>query len=292
MYCFVAALNWGLGHATRCVPVINRLLDDGQNVVIGSDGIALDYLRNYFPQLKTIQLPALNIRYSAGKSQTATLMLQLPEIFKWIRQDRKALQQILQHEHFDLIISDNRFGLAAPRAVYITHQLHIRLPQPFRWLEPIAEMWHRKIIEQYTECWIPDYEDYPGLAGELSHPHRLPHNSRYIGPLSRFQPPLTRPDTDNSILAIISGPEPQRSIFEQEIKEHYDKVIIANGQPPFITDMELTEYMLKARQVVSRSGYSSIMDYDILGILDKAVMIPTPGQPEQEYLATLHKSKQ
>ena len=289
MKCLIAPLNWGLGHATRCIPLIRQFIADGHEVVIGSDGEALEYLQNYFSDLRSIELPPLDIHYSAKATQVGVLVRQLPHIIKWMRCDRRAIATIQQTERFDLVISDNRFGLIAPNAVYITHQLHIILPHSWRWLEPLAEWWHRRIINRYAECWIPDDKSYPGLAGDLSHPKTMPRNAKYIGALSRFCKPYTYPATDGSTLAIISGPEPQRSLFEQEIVKQYKDAIIVNGKPPYISDKLLEEYILKAERIVSRSGYTSIMDYATLGVLNKVVMTPTPGQSEQEYLATLHK---
>lgn len=294
MKIFVAPLNWGLGHASRCIPLINKYLADGHEVVIGSDGEAATFLRNYFPQLRFIYLPELHLHYSGGKSQIITLLKQLPHFLHWLRQDKKIIQTIQDKERFDIIISDNRFCLAVSDtySVYITHQLHIFLPRNIAWLEPFAERWHRRIIGQYRECWVPDYAEYPGLAGKLSHPTLIPKNVKFIGPLSRFSgvQMQTIPET-NSIetLAIISGLEPQRSLFEQEIKKSYsNNLLIINGKPPYPTDEQLAQYMQKAQQIISRSGYSSIMDYAALGVLNKVKMIPTPGQTEQEYLAELH----
>ncbi len=305
MKIFIAPLNWGLGHATRCIPVIRNYVSQGHEVVIGSDGLSLDYIKSYFPTLRVIELPNLNLSYSAGSSQVWALLKQLPHFIRWKKRDKKAIRQIQQHEHFDIIISDNRFWLYTPNthSVYITHQLHIRLPRGWHWLEFAAEYWHRGIIGHYDECWIPDYVEFPSMGGILSHPAVMPRNAVYIGPLSRFEQTGTTVDTrvrrqslDGKIveqkaarIAILSGLEPQRSIFEQQLRKQYgDSILIINGKPPFPPDSLLTEYMLHAEEIISRSGYSSIMDYTALGVLDKVKMVATPGQPEQEYLAELH----
>ncbi len=274
-------------------------MQQGHEVVIGGDGWALDYLTNYFPSLRYVILPSLHLHYSEKTTQVWTLFKQLPHFLYWYIQDSKAIRQLQDVEHFDMIISDNRFNLInrhrTYHAVYITHQLHIAMPHGMRWAAGIAQWWHRQVIERYDECWVPDYEQFPGLAGLLSHPKRLPHNIKYIGCLSRF----SRQEADTQkhefhakTLAIISGLEPQRSIFEQQIRKAYspDEIVIIDGKPPYPTDDVLASYIIQAKHIISRSGYSSIMDYAALGVLDKVKMMPTLGQPEQEYLAQLHNN--
>ena len=288
MKILVAPLNWGLGHATRCIPIISDLISQGHEVVIGADGQAAEYLKDRFPYLQHIALPELNLCYSSGSSQVWTIVRQLPHFFRWINRDDKARKEQPKLSTFDVVISDNRFGLrGANYSIYITHQLHIMLPRGWKWLEPLLERWHRHIIERYNECWVPDYEDITqSLAGKLSHPDRLPKNVRYIGPLSRMAQYKSRQvECDGSIVAVISGLEPQRTIFEEAVKQQYgDKVHIINGKPPYPSDEELADMLLRAKTIISRSGYSSIMDYHALGVLNKAQLTPTPGQPEQEYL--------
>lgn len=299
MKIFVASLNWGLGHASRCVPIIRRYLCAEHEVVIGSDGAALDFLKTYFPNLRTIELPHLDLHYSAGKSQVATLVSQLPHIIKWIQKDGEVLERLIEKEHFDVVVSDNRFGLCPkkqinrPYMVYITHQLHIILPRLWRWLEPLAEWWHRRIIELYDECWVPDNEDINvSLGGDLSHPIRLPQNIKYIGPLSRFEsyPLVNKTKIEKGrVVAVISGLEPQRTLFEKWVRSHYSNndLIVVDGKSPYPSDDELYDLFSRAEKIVSRSGYSSIMDYAVLDVLSKAELYPTPGQSEQEYLARL-----
>lgn len=296
MKILVAPLNWGLGHATRCVPIINHFMQQGHEVVIGGDGLSFNYLADYFPNLRSVRLPSLQLHYSETQTHVWTLFRQLPHFLCWLRNDAKAIQQLQAAEHFDIVISDNRFNLVNRKrsyyAIYITHQLHIALPAGLRWAERIAQRWHQHIIERYDECWVPDYPDFPSLAGILSHPQNVPRNIRYIGPLSRFQQYNEIVPTSNNIttLAIISGLEPQRSIFEKWTYANYeqDGLMVVNGISPYPTDEQMAQWMLHAKTIISRSGYSSIMDYAALGVMDKVRMIPTPGQPEQEYLAQLH----
>ena len=306
MRILVAPLNWGLGHASRCIPLIERLQSEGHEVVLGGDGESLTLLRKHFPALHVLPLAPLNLCYSTGRRQVFAMLRALPHIIRSARMDHKMLANYLLYEQLDEIISDNRFGLYSTRVhcIYITHQLRIALPHPWKWLEPLAARWHRSIINRYDECWIPD-EQQPGLAGKLSHPAVLPAHTKYIGVLSRFTGKTFAADTTYRVIAVLSGLEPQRTLFEQEIIRRYenadDTVLIVRGKmqlPPTVTrhrnitlipwldDSHLAAYMLGAKRIICRSGYSSVMDLAALGLLGKAELHPTPGQPEQEYLST------
>ena len=313
MKILVAPLNWGLGHASRCVPLVRRWLDEGHEVVLGGDGESLTLLRKHFPKLRYTYLAPLHLRYSRSGRQVWAMVKALPHIISWAMKDHVMLQAVLREEPFDRVVSDNRFGLFAKgtECIYMTHQLHIRLPRGWRWAEGIASRLHAHIYKRFDQVWVPDYEEKgKSLAGELSHPDKYA-NSRYvyIGPLSRFysQPSeLSRSPYD--VVAVLSGLEPQRSLLEQEIVARYSKqtseILIVQGlmnRPntrikrghitivPHLGDAELQDALLGAEMIIARSGYSTIMDLNALGVLDKAELIPTPGQPEQEYLAEWQK---
>lgn len=316
MRILVAPLNWGLGHASRCVPLIERLLSEGHEVLLGGDGESLTLLRKHFPTLRVLPLAPLNLCYGTGGRQVWAMLRALPRIIRSAITDHKMLANYLRYEQIDEVISDNRFGLyvqqsavsgqqSAIRTIYITHQLTIALPRPWRWLEPLVARWHRRIITRYDECWIPD-EQQPGLAGRLSHPAVLPANAKYIGVLSRFSGKTFAPDTTYQVVAVLSGLEPQRTLFEQAIIRRYENadesVLIVRGKmqapptvvkhghitlAPWLDDNHLAAYMLGAERVICRSGYSSVMDMYALGVMQKVEWHPTPGQPEQEYLAEI-----
>lgn len=324
----VAPLNWGLGHASRCVPLVQRLLDEGHEVILGGDGESLTLLRRHFPKLRYTYLAPLNLRYSAGKSQVWAMLKALPKLLIWSIKDHLMLQALLREEHIDCIISDNRFGLylTAKRSnspkdglasnsetVYITHQLHIKLPKGWRWAERIASRLHARVYTHYKKVWVPDYEDFAkSLAGELSHQDDVQRNDvrctiEYIGPLSRFAGISGYQDNGTpsyDIVAVLSGLEPQRTALEKEIIARYqntkEQVLIVQGlmhRPstrikranltivPTMGDAELMAAMKGAKHIIARSGYSTIMDLEALGVMEKAELIPTPGQTEQEYLA-------
>lgn len=321
MKILVAPLNWGLGHASRCVPLVRRFLNEGHEVILGGDGESLILLRRHFPKLRYVYLAPLSLRYSSGKSQVWVMLKASPSIMVWAVKDHAMLKAVLNEEHFDRVISDNRFGLYNKQTdcIYMTHQLHIFLPKAWKWAEGIAERLHVWVYRHFDQVWIPDYEDASkSLAGELSHPNHLPCRHlpctiEYIGPLSRFSlfssiPHSVPPSYD--AVAVLSGLEPQRSILENELKQRYagsqERVLIVQGlmnRPntrfkrgnmtivPYLKDEELVDALCGAKQIIARSGYSTIMDMAALGLLPKVELIPTPGQPEQEYLAVLHSKK-
>ena len=318
----ISPLDWGLGHASRIIPLINRYLEQGDNVIIAGSGLSLNLLQKHFPTLRSIEIPSFKMKYSAGKSQVWAVVKAFPKLIYYSFKEHKALKRIVEEEKITFIISDNRFGLyhkSVPSA-YITHQLMIKLPRGWSFLEPMVAYFHRCIINKFTECWVPDFEEMSeSLAGELSHPAKLPRNVKYIGTLSRFTSsvsenyvgfaqlltPHSSLLTPNLALAILSGAEPQRSIFEDELLAKlqtypHKNIILIQGKVEaeqkvskvgkvivynYMNTEELQEYILKADKIICRSGYSSIMDLHALGKLQNATLIPTPGQTEQEYLA-------
>lgn len=323
MKILVAPLNWGLGHASRCVPLIQRYLDEGHEVILGGDGESLTLLRKHFPKLRYTYLAPLNLRYSKGNRQVFAILRAIPKLIKWSNKDRLMLKALLQEEPIDRVVSDNRFGLYNRRieCIYITHQLHIMLPKGWRWLEPLAKRMHARIYAHYNEVFVPDYEETDkSLAGELSHLKGRRNDVRrtisYIGPLSRFN--VRRKDVRGTydIVAVLSGLEPHRTMLEAEIVARYlgkeGRVLIVQGlmnRPnvrikrgnitlvPYLNDTELVQALLGAKHIIARSGYSTIMDLDALGLLRQPSgiqieLIPTPGQPEQEYLARFLIQKQ
>ncbi len=328
MKILVAPLNWGLGHASRCVPLVHRFLEQGHEVILGGDGESLTLLRKHFPKQRYVYLAPLNLRYSKGSRQVGAMLRAMPQLIGWMIKDHAILKAILKEEHIDRIVSDNRFGLYASgsETIYMTHQLHILLPNGWKWLEPLAARLHARIYTRYNKVWVPDYaEPEKSLAGELSHPTISSLRSKiskveYIGPLSRFDRNnpniLNIPNTPNTpkyeVVAVLSGLEPQRTMLEKELLARYQdteqSVLIVQGlmhRPntrirrgkitivPHMDDAELTAALRSAKHIIARSGYSTIMDLNALGLLTPETsgaqplieLIPTPGQPEQEYLA-------
>ena len=315
----ISPLDWGLGHASRIIPIINRYIELGDNVIIAGSGLSFELLKKQFPTLHSIEIPSFKMKYSSRNSQVWAVVKAFPRLIFYSIKEHQVLKRIVKEENIDFIVSDNRFGLfhnTTPSA-YITHQLLIKLPKGWTWLEPFVAFVHRCIINRFTECWVPDFEDVSeSLAGELSHPDKKPRNVKYIGAISRFSKRCTpyrretiTPNssllTPNLALAILSGAEPQRTMLEEELlislqEDQHENIILVQGKIEaqqkitkvgkvivynYMSAEELQKNILKADKIICRSGYSSIMDLYALGKLQNATLIPTPGQTEQEYLA-------
>lgn len=293
----VAPLNWGLGHATRCIPIIQFLIDQGKTVTMATDGEALDLLREEFPTLDYLTLPTYNVKYK-GANLWSIVIMNVPNVLKAIIAEYFALKRISKSMKIDLIISDSRFGFRHSKLTnyFITHQLNLQSDN--RILHWVMNYINQKLLNAFDLCIIPDYKDNR-LSGKLSQSTRI-KNKLYIGALSRFKKSILPILYDKAY--ILSGPEPGRTVLEnriiEKIEETQEKIIIVRGtnlapdisnSNPNITILELVgskklnDIILQSETVVSRSGYTSIMDYYTLGT--KAILIPTQGQPEQEYLA-------
>ena len=306
----IAPLDWGMGHGTRCVPIIRLLGQKGATVIIAASGRSAAFLKTEFPDHQHIDLPGYEVSYPHHGSMSLRMLRRSPVILSAIRREHRALDSLIDEHGLSAVISDNRFGMWSERipSVYMTHQVSIKAPPGWSFTEGLLYMVHRKYIRHYDECWIPDLEEKGGLSGELAHKRKSPVDTYFIGPLSRFEAAKGSVQTSYDVMAMISGPEPQRSILEEkiidgimdsglrsvvvlgkpEIDDHetYDKVEIHSHLP----SSELREAILSSATIICRSGYSSIMDLARLG--KRAVLIPTPGQTEQEYLASYHHHKQ
>jgi Glycosyltransferase family 28 C-terminal domain len=300
----VAPLDWGLGHATRCVPIINYLLNNGCEVWLAGEGAQEKLLREEFPGLAFLPLKGYRIKY--GKNNlVGKLMLQVPSILKTIKEENIWLKNQVAIHGFDAVIADNRYGLYHEKmfSVLITHQLRIKSPFG-KWTEDLLQKLNYRFINRFSECWVPDEQGENNLAGELSHPQKMPGTSvKYIGPLSRFvrKPAAPMSEKKDHLLIILSGPEPQRTIFENkivdEIVNYASTATIVRGLPNekniipstnsirfynHLSASALNDEALKAEYIISRSGYSTVMD--IAALQKKSILIPTPGQTEQEYI--------
>lgn len=295
----VAVLDWGLGHAARCVPLVKALLAHGHEVCLGANGRALQLLRLEFPQLPYEEFPAYNIRYISDH-MIWNMAWQWPKILWAAWREHHLLKQLVDKYHFQVLISDSRFGCFHPKvkSIFLSHQLWIKIP--IRPLEIIVNRINHWVIRRFEECWVPDYAVPPRLAGELS--DAIPGVSlHYIGILSRME--RVGRSEHSQIVAVLSGPEPQRSRLEQlliqQAQSCREKMVIVQGKTemhgawqkvspnltliPALSGQALQQLLVEARIVLCRSGYSSLMDLAKLGI--PAILIPTPGQTEQEYLA-------
>lgn len=304
----IAPLDWGLGHATRCIPIIRELIFLGCEVYIVADNQAFSLLKKEFPKTVILRYKGYEIKYSRQKRLfTLKLIFQVPSVILRIWKENRWLKKTIKTYSVDAVISDNRFGMFNKNvpSVYITHQLYIKTGNNFT--ESIAQKIHYYFIKKYARCWVPDNEK-DGLAGELSHPEKIPSNTNYIGPLSRFDI-IENIEKIYDLLIILSGPEPQRTIFENEIlnqlKNIDGNIFFIRGLPNekskpanfkniiienHLAANEMNIILAKSKLVLCRSGYTSVMDLSILQ--KKAILVPTPGQTEQEYLAKYLLEKQ
>lgn len=297
----VAPLDWGLGHAARCIPIINEFIRQDWEVWLAGSGPTLTLLQQQYPQLPSLALKPYNVFYHGATGRLPlTVARQAPAIWASIRHEHRWLQQVLKTRSFDVILSDNRYGLHSNQAycVFITHQLVIRSGL-LRWIDGILRKFNYHYINKFNECWIPDWEGAVNIAGELSHPSRVPANAHYIGPVSRFE--LQQQLKQYDIAIVLSGPEPCRTDWEQKLQQelrHFEgTALLVRGVPigkelslppnivveNMLSAEELNTAIEQAEWIICRSGYTSIMD--LITLRKKAILVPTPGQPEQEYLA-------
>ncbi|MBP6074489.1 MAG: glycosyltransferase [Flavobacterium sp.] len=299
----VAPLNWGLGHATRCIPIIKALEENNFTPIIASDGVALALLKKEFPHLIAIELPPYDISYAEkGKNFKWKLLSQMPKMFSAILKERKKTAQIINEYAIDGIISDNRLGVYSSQipSVFITHQLKV-LSGKTSWLTTQV---HAMFISKFEQCWVPDNESLLNLTGALGHLKKPLKNVVYVGPLSRFE--KKRKKIKYDLMVILSGPEPQRTLLEEkiigELKSYSGAVIFIKGVVEeiqtshvedtitfynFMNSEQLETAFNQSKEVLCRSGYTTVMDLAKLG--KKAFFIPTPGQYEQEYLAEKYR---
>ena len=291
----VAPLNWGLGHAARCIPIIRALLKKKHFVYLGSDGYALELLKKEFPTCPTINLPSYQIKYPTANYSWYWIK-KLPVLLKTIKSEHARTKEIAKEYNIDTIISDNRYGVHHPdlRSIFITHQLNLPVSQPQKQL--INPLIRKQIERHFNECWIPDTKGPDNLSGSLSEP-QLSIPKHFIGPVSRFSKKEAPLIYDMAI--VLSGPEPHRTALQDTLIKVTEgsgmRSVMVLGRPdvkidcahikilPFCESRSLNQLLNQSAFVLSRSGYTSIMDYYKLN--KKAILIPTPGQPEQIYLA-------
>lgn len=300
MHILITPLHWGMGHATRCVPLIRTFLNQGHTVTIACAQRLKPLFQNTFPHCKVIDSPDVEFRYSTNSFGACLNKFALAsKMNRLIRAEHKWIVEVVKDFNIDLIISDNRYGCFHPNipSILITHQIN-----PISgWGDLIDRFFHRKIhgwINNFSECWIPDGEHFK-LSGKLSGiTEKIKIPIHRIGWLSRLEPTVGE---DKHILVLLSGPEPTRTQLEEKVigslpASHHVIVVRGVGSDQLnIKNIEgLTSYnnadeqllsklMQEARLIIARSGYSSVMD--ILNFQKKSVLIPTPHQTEQIYLA-------
>ncbi len=297
----VCPLDWGLGHASRCIPLINKLTEAGLEVVIAADRAPLELLKNEFPDMEHLVFPGPEVKYPKRIGMALFMLFKAPKMIRWFKDERLLLESFISTYAIDAVISDNRYGVYSTKvpSIFITHQLFIQAPLGKRALKAFTAS-HAK---NFTETWVPDFKDEENLSGDLSHGETDIRDVHFINPLSRFSGfSKSMENHKRDLTIVLSGPEPTRTAFEdiilEQIKGFDGSILLVRGLPEtiqplkissnvevrsFLSASELEIEMANSKHIVCRSGYSSIMDLAALG--KNAVLVPTPGQTEQEYLA-------
>lgn len=309
MKVFVAPLDWGLGHATRCAPVVQKFLDKGCDVELAVVKSNASILREMFPDVRQRLAPSYNVVYPKhGYNMGLWLVKNSAHLKAVMRAEHHYAEEMVERHHYDIIVSDNRFAFYSKNAysVYMTHQRRIAFPKAFKMFETVGEKWHAAMMRNFDEVWIPDLPDFPGYAGKLSHTSYCPRPLQFVGALSRFmlQKSISAESAsrDLKIVAVISGVEPARTRFESQLctvlahipgkhvmilgKPHETANTWTEGNITFYNHLPSEAFARIARRaewVVSRGGYSTVMDMAVLSA--KCIFVPTPGQYEQIVLA-------
>lgn len=300
----VAPLNWGLGHATRSIPVIEKLIESGAEVHLAGDGAPLQFLSEAFPDLDVHQLPAYNIEYPAGWGGAWKTVFSASKIIQAIKDEQKVVERLVSDLSLDAIISDNRYGVysSGVPSIFIGHQLRVLPPKGLRWGSGVILSWHRTYLKRFTEIWVPDFPGEDNLSGILSHGVDTGIPVKFIGPQSRFAKLVSEKNlSEEKIVAVLSGPEPQRTFIENKLIQQLKSLgeptllirgVVKDGEPITDGNLHIVNYLhgealfrelQNAKYIICRPGYSTLMDLVHVG--KKVVLIPTPGQTEQEYLA-------
>lgn len=355
MKVLVAPLDWGLGHATRCAPIVQEFLDRGCEVELAVVKSNARILREMFPNVRQRLAPSYNIVYPKhGYNMGFWLLKNSVHLKAVMHAEHRYAEEMVRRHHYDILVSDNRFAFYSKNAIsiYMTHQRRIAFPQAFRMFETVGEMWHASVMAHFDEVWVPDLPDAPGYAGSLSHIAMSPRPLKFVGALSRFMLPegdvendasrnsdasranelprkgldsdasraneLPRKGLDNDasranelsqkkleklgVVAVISGVEPARTQFEARLRfvlaQTPGRHVMILGKPALgqkcwkegnitfyshLPSDEFAQVVRRAEWVVSRGGYSTVMDMAVLGA--KCIFVPTPGQYEQVILA-------
>ncbi len=294
-----------MGHATRCISIIKALLNSNCKVIIACNDVQKQLLQQEFSNISFLQLQGYDITYNKHpKLLTLSILQQLPKISTAINNEHAWLDGIIDEHKIDVVISDNRYGLYSAKAhcIFITHQLQIKAPLGI--VEKLLQKVNYQYIQHYNACWVPDFENNNNIAGTLSHPTHLPLIPvHYIGPLSRFDVIIDQ-EKEYDFCVSLSGPEPQRTALEKIILQQIEKqnitskIVLVRGLPKaletpvvpknvtvfnHLNGNDLGNVFARSQYLFCRSGYTTVME--LLALQKKAILIPTPGQTEQEYLA-------
>jgi uncharacterized protein (TIGR00661 family) len=302
--------SWGLGHATRSLPVIRELLEENNDLTVISHGRSLELLKKELgSNIDYYDIPDYPMLLSAEPRQfMAKSIIYWPLFIRSIQSGISNVKKIIDKKKFDVIISDARYDMLnkTVRTFFISHQIRIMNPLRIKILETGSELFNDFFFKRFNGIIVPDYKE-DNLSGDLSHNLKKINEKKihYVGVLSDFKKKKIKKDID--YLISITGPEPQRTILEKKLllqaNDLVGNIAITLGKTEekeystqenieifsFLTKEERENLLNRSKLVISRSGYSTILDLAVIGA--KALMTPTPGQIEQEYLSRYHNSK-
>jgi uncharacterized pyridoxamine 5'-phosphate oxidase family protein len=299
----VAPLDWGTGHAARCIPVIKSIIDNNAIPILGGSERVLKRLKQNFPELQSIHIPDIDIKYSRYLPVWLAIIFQVPKFYRCIKNENAILNKIITNNNIDIVISDNRYGLYSKSipSIIITHQTNLQLPTILKPFKPVLNNFIKKNLKNFNEVWIPDIGVRENYSGNLSSNYKE-LNAQFIGVLSRFEEPAINNQFKYDVCIILSGPAPQPQVLIKKIIKNLPdknlKVCILSSkkyvfpikkpstQIEWITqanDADFSSYIATSKAIITRAGYSTLMDLIVLK--RKALLIPTPGQTEQEYLS-------
>ena len=284
----ISVLNWGFGHVSRCIGLIRQLEGQGNEVIFAGDEQQAEIIKQYFPEMKIIPHEGYPFKFRGKGRFAVDLFLSLPRLVKQFTKEKNRVEEIVQQEQPDLLISDHRYGFRSDMvpSVFVTHQLQL----PIEWYQSAMQLWHKNLINRFETVWVMDTKESK-LAGKLS-TSRGYDNVLYIGPYSRFMKQEQQGEKTVDTVLIASGPD----IYAQQLVDLYAKpgvTVVCSDAIDTPKDVERfsgdwlkqDELIRSAKHIISRSGYSTIMDTQFLVASFK--IIPTPGQREQEYLSSL-----
>lgn len=307
----VSPLEWGLGHATRLSAIVDILLRNNHEVILVADGLPYHFLAEKFPDLPIERLPLKTIRYSRKRNGFFfKLALQIPGFLWSVKKTKRAINDLVDKYQPDCLIADNRYGFCHPGvpSIFITHQLRPMPPKHLRWLQSLVGRLHLMALRKFDQIWVADYAR-EGVAGKLSTIPWTNKKIRYIGPVSWLKhqaQPLANSTPEYDLLVMLSGPEPHRSILEKKLLHLLGdlpdtRILILRGLPGntqippevmrkgsirmvnHLSGSDIARYILTTPKIICRAGVVTIFD---LAVLQRpALLIPTAGQTEQEYVA-------
>jgi len=308
--------DWGIGHATRDIPLITELLKTNQVHII-STGRALKLLKDHFgDECRYYDVPSVYPPYTKTPFFKMKFVFLLLKIIRSLQYARERSRKIIDAK-FDMVISDCRYDIYdnPDNSYLINHQLRFNIPFG---AERIFERWLAGRMQKYKYVIVPDFEQ-KNLSGKLSHNLRYISREKikYIGILSHLAKINLAQDIDYFIS--ISGPEPQRTVFQKKIilqlNQLEGKIVIAGGNPDstkaafsvqrrayrklnavrytlyaYLRAEQQQNIMNRAKFIIARPGYTTVMELAELN-KNRVLFLPTPGQTEQEYLADYYERK-